>query len=103
MTRIALIAALTVCAAPAFAQDDATSKAESCAFQGEVVAAVQQARLDRVPEREVQAHILAQDPSWPERFNTAIPLVTPWIYEEKRRDLRNKDYSEAWIEGCLQQ
>ncbi len=102
MTKSALIAALLLCAAPAFAQEDA-DKVESCGYQADVVAAVQQARLDRVDEREVKAHILAQEPAWPERFNTAIPLVTPWIYEQKRRDLRKNDYSAAWNELCLQQ
>ncbi|WP_299689651.1 hypothetical protein [uncultured Tateyamaria sp.] len=99
MTRFALSCAAALFALPAFADE----KAESCGYQAEVVAAVQQARLDRVPEREVSAHILAQEPTWPERFNNAIPLIAPWVYEQKRRVIRKEDLSAAWNELCLQQ
>lgn len=100
MIRFALAAALTLTAAPVFAQE---TKEESCTFQAEVVAAIQQARLDRVGERDVAAHIAAQDPTWPEKYNNAIPLITPWVYEQKRRIVRNEDLSAAWAELCLQQ
>ncbi|WP_299368346.1 hypothetical protein [uncultured Tateyamaria sp.] len=99
MTRFALFAALTLMAAPAAAQD----KAESCGYQADVVAAVQQARLDRVPEREVQDHILATSPAWPEQYNNAIPLIAPWVYEQKRKVIRNESLADAWTELCLQQ
>ncbi|MEL6465561.1 MAG: hypothetical protein AAFQ58_11390 [Pseudomonadota bacterium] len=100
MIRFAIATVLTLAAAPAIAQE---TKEESCALQAEVVAAIQQARLDRVREREVQDHILAQDPTWPEKFNNAIPLITPWVYEQKRRVIRNEDLGAAWSELCLQQ
>ena len=100
MIRFAVAAALALSAAPALAQE---TKEESCALQAEVVAAIQQARLDRVKERDVQAHILAQDPTWPEKFNNAIPLIAPWVYEQKRRTIRNESLSDAWNELCLQQ
>ena len=99
MTRFALFAAMTLMAAPAVAQD----KAESCGYQADVVAAVQQARLDRVPEREVQDHILATSPAWPEQYNNAIPLIAPWVYEQKRKVIRNESLADAWTELCLQQ
>ncbi len=99
MTRFALFAALTLMAAPAAAQD----KAESCGYQADVVAAVQQARLDRVPEREVQDHILATSPAWPEQYNNAIPLIAPWVYEQRRKVIRNESLADAWTELCLQQ
>jgi len=99
MTRFALLFALMLTAAPAFAQD----KAESCGYQADVVAAVQQARLDRVPEREVQDHIVAQSPDWPEQYNNAIPLIAPWVYEQKRKVIRNESLADAWTELCLQQ
>ncbi|MEO0379127.1 MAG: hypothetical protein AAF252_02590 [Pseudomonadota bacterium] len=91
---------MALAAAPAFAQE---TKEESCAFQAEVVAAIQQARLDRVKEREVRDHILAQGPTWPEKYNNAIPLITPWVYEQKRKTIRNEDLGAAWKELCLQQ
>ena len=99
MTRFPLILATALLAAPVFAQD----KAESCGYQADVVAAVQQARLDRVSERDVQAHILAQGPAWPEQYNGAIPLVTPWVYEQKRKVIRDESLADAWTELCLQQ
>ncbi|WP_299142013.1 hypothetical protein [uncultured Tateyamaria sp.] len=99
MTRFALTVALSLISAPAFAQD----AAESCGYQADVVAAVQQARLDRVPEREVQDHIIAQSPEWPEQYNNAIPLIAPWVYEQKRKIIRNESLADAWTELCLQQ
>ena len=99
MLRYALVLVTLVAGAPAFADQ----KAEDCGFQADVVAAIQQARLDRVPEREVQDHILAQNPAWPDRFNNAIPLITPWIYERPRRVIRNEDLAAIWNDLCLQQ
>ena len=99
MTRTALTLAALILAAPATAQDE---KAVSCGYQADVVAAVQQARLDRVSEREVMDHILAQGPAWPEKYNNTIPLIAPWVYEQRRRDIRNNDLSAVWSELCLQ-
>ena len=99
MTRFALILATAAFATPAFAQD----KEETCGFQAQVVSAIQQARLDRVSEREVPEHILAQSPDWPEQYNNAIPLIAPWVYEQKRKVIRNENLADAWSELCLQQ
>jgi len=104
MTRVALILATAVFVTPAFAQDkEAQDKEETCGYQAEVVSAIQQARLDRVPERGVPEHILAQSPTWPEKYNNAIPLIAPWVYEQKRKVIRNEDLGAAWSELCLQQ
>ena len=100
MIRFAALAMLAVAATPALAQE---TKEESCALQAQVVAAIQQARLDRVAEREVSDHILAQNPTWPEKYNNAIPLIVPWVYEQKRRTIRNESLADAWSELCLQQ
>ena len=101
MTRFAVALALCVAtgAVPAVAQD----QEESCGYQADVVAAIQQARLDRVAEREVKDHILAQAPAWPEKYSNAIPLITPWVCEQKRRIIRTEDLGAAWKELCLQQ
>jgi hypothetical protein len=88
-------------AAPVWAGSNA-EKVESCGHQAMVVAAIQQARLDRVKERKVQEHLLA-NATWPEQYNTAIPLLTPWVYEMKMREVRKKDLGAAWTELCLQQ
>ncbi len=98
MIRLALVAALL--ASPALA---AETKSESCAYQSQVVAAIQKARLDRVSERDVPAAVAATNPTWPENYNAAIPLIAPWVYEQKMRTLRTKDLSAAWLDLCLKQ
>ncbi|MEP2683697.1 MAG: hypothetical protein ABJP44_18735 [Sulfitobacter sp.] len=99
-TILAALAAMSMAVSgPALA---ASKKEDSCMHQAAVVAAVQQARLDRVKEREVPAAVKAKA-TWPESFNTAIPLVTPWVYEMKMRDVKKNDLSAAWKEMCLAQ
>ena len=98
MLRIAVAAALL--ATPLAA---AETKEQSCQYQADVVAAVQKARLDKVKERDVAEAVVATGPTWPENYNAAIPLITPWVYEQKMRDVRKKDLGAAWLELCLQQ
>ena len=99
-TILAALAAISMAVSgPALA---ASKKEESCTHQAAVVAAVQQARLNRVKEREVPATVQAKA-TWPEDFNTAIPLVTPWVYEMKMRDVKKSNLSAAWKEMCLAQ
>ena len=99
MLRPALIAlALTV---PLTAQ--AQSKQEDCTYQGQVVKAIQEARLDRVKQEDVAAHIAAQNPTWPDQYNAAIPLMTPWVYEQKRRELKKTDVGQLWYQLCMSQ
>lgn len=95
LIRLTLAAALL--AAPAYAED---TQAESCAYQAQVVAAIQQARKDRVKEQDVPAAIAATNPTWPENYNAAIPLITPWVYEQKMRDIRQNDLAAAWSDLC---
>ena len=97
MIRIALAAALL--AAPAYASE---TKEESCKYQGQVMAAVQQARLDRVKQEEVEQVILDSEPEWPERFSNAIPQLAAHVYTMKRRDLRDVDLGVVLEEQCLQ-
>ncbi|WP_298846307.1 hypothetical protein [uncultured Ruegeria sp.] len=98
MLRIAFVAAFL--ATPLAAQE---TKEESCKYQADVVAAVQKARLDRVKERDVVQAVADSGPTWPENYNAAVPLITPWVYEQKMRDVRKKDLGAAWLELCLQQ
>ena len=98
MLRIAI--AVAVLATPLAA---AETKEQSCQYQADVVAAVQQARLDRVKERDVPKAVSDTEPTWPESYNAAVPLITPWVYEQKMRDVRKKDLGAAWLELCLQQ
>ena len=102
MVRVSLIAGLVVATLGSPVGAQSAEKVTSCGHQAEVIRAIQQARLDRVSEREVQAH-LQDKATWPENFNTAIPLLTPWVYEMRMRDLRAQDLGAAWTELCLQQ
>lgn len=96
--RLTLAAALL--ATPALAED---TKEESCAYQAQVVAAIQKARLDRVKERDVPQAIADSTPGWPEIYSNAIPLITPWVYEQKMKVIRNEDLGAVWNEMCLKQ
>ena len=98
MLRLALAAILL--ASPLAA---AETKKQSCEYQAQVVAAIQKARLDKVKERDVPQAIAETNPTWPENYNAAIPLITPWVYEQRMRDVRKHDLSAAWLELCLQQ
>ncbi len=98
MIRLAILACLL--STPAFA---AETKAQSCGYQADIVAAIQKARLDRVKERNVPAAIAATNPAWPENYNAAIPLITPWVYEKKRKVLKKENLSAVWTEMCMAQ
>lgn len=83
------------------AQADEVTKEEYCAQTASVVSAIQQARLDRVKERDVRDTILATDPAWPDNYDNAIVQMTPWVYEQKMRDVRKNDLGAVWSEVCL--
>jgi hypothetical protein len=102
MIRQTILPAVLACllATPIIA---AETKAESCGYQADLVAEIQKARLNKVRERDVPTAIAATNPTWPEAYNNAIPLITPWVYEKKRKVLKNEDLSAAWKELCLQQ
>ncbi|MBO9452171.1 hypothetical protein J7426_17990 [Tropicibacter sp. R16_0] len=102
MIRLATAASLAAAmlATPVVAAD---TKEQSCEYQAQVVKAVQQARLDRVKERDVAKSIAATEPTWPDNYNAAIPLIAPWVYEQKMSTVRKEDLGAAWLELCLKQ
>lgn len=65
------------------------------------MAAVQQARLDRVAEDQAEATILASEPDWPENFSKAIPQLVAHVYQMKRRDLKDNALGELFETQCL--
>lgn len=95
MIRYALVACLA--AAPALAAD---SKETSCGYEAQVMAAVQNARMDRVKQEDVAAHV-AESASWPDNYNAAIPQLAEFVYQQKRRDLKKQDLGEMWEQQCL--
>ena len=100
MTRFALLAALVALATPTFAADE-ISKEDDCAYQADVVGAIQTARMDRVRESKLAEAIAATEPTWPEQYNHAITILSGPIYQLKRRDLKGIDLSAQWKEACL--
>lgn len=99
VTPVVLSLALTMALASASHAANVT-KEEYCGQTANVVAAIQKARLDRVSERKVRDTILATDPSWPDNYDNAIVQLTPWVYEQKMRDVRNNDLAAAWSQIC---
>lgn len=97
--NVILVVCMAGLATPAMAATAA--KTEDCGLQGQVVSAVQQARLAKVSERKVNAHVLAGENTWPERYNNMIPLVSPWVYDQKRKDIAEKDLGAVWNDVCL--
>ena len=100
MTRFALLAALVALATPTFAADE-ISKEDDCAYQADVVGAIQTARMDRVRESKLAEAIAATEPTWQEQYNNAITILSGPIYQLKRRDLKGIDLSAQWKEACL--
>ena len=100
MIRVLTAILCLATAAPAFA---ASAKQKDCGFQGDVVAAVQAARVAKVKERDMVDHIAGTTPDWPEKYNAVVPLVTPWIFSLKMSEVKTADLSAAWNELCLQQ
>lgn len=97
LIRLTLAAALL--ATPALAAD---KKEDACRYEGQVMAAVQKARLDRVRQGKVAAHIAATNPSWPENYSNAIPQMADYVFQLKRRDLKQNDFGAIWEQQCLQ-
>ena len=100
MNRFALLAVLVALATPTFAADE-ISKEDDCAYQADVVGAIQTARMDRVRESKLAEAIAATEPTWPAQYNNAITILGGPIYQLKRRDLKGIDLSAQWKEACL--
>ncbi len=88
-------------ASPVFAAAE-LGKEDSCKYQGQVMAAVQKARLDRIPEEKVEETIRASNPEWPENFSNAIPQLAAHVYQMKRRDLKNNDLGAVFEAQCVE-
>ena len=81
--------------------DASTQKQEFCAIQGDIVAALSRAKLDRVPEKDAVAHV-TKDATWPAKYNAAIPIYVGEVYKLKRKVLRETDMAANWRTACLE-
>ncbi len=95
---VAALALGAILAMPAYAGE----KEDTCKLQGEVMAAVQQARLDRVSKKKVVETVIAANPEWPAGMEAAMPQVVDFVYEQKRKDLKNVDLGETAEAQCLE-
>ena len=100
MRRVAFIAVLGL-AGSTFAAT-AAEKEAACAFQAELMGAVQTARLDWVRKNKVADRVLAQNPDWPAGAAEALPAVTDFVYSIQRRDLKQVDLAAQTEATCLQ-
>ncbi|KEJ89281.1 hypothetical protein [Sulfitobacter donghicola] len=100
MIRVLSIALFGLLSVPAVAE---TAKEKDCGYQGDVVASVQAARIERVGEKKLAAHIAETSPEWPEKYNAIVPLVAPWVYGMKMAEVKSADLAAAWKELCLTQ
>ena len=98
MTRFVIAFALATFATPMLAE---ASKEESCRYQGQVMAAVQKARMDRVSKDKAATEILASSPTWPTEYSQAIPPLVDQVYSMKRRDVRKNDLGALFEQQCL--
>ncbi len=96
MIRYVLAFALLGTAAQA-----AGNKEEVCGQQGVLMSAIQEARLDRVRESKLEAHLYEANPSWPESYKVAISQLAPLVYAAKRKDLKNIDLGAQIEQQCL--
>lgn len=80
----------------------AQDKEDACRLQGQVIGAVQQARLDRVRKDKVEATVLEANPSWPSGTAQAVAPVVEYVYGIKRRDLKNVDLAASTEASCLE-
>lgn len=80
----------------------AGEKEDTCKLQGDIMGAVQQARLDRVGKGKVIDTVIAANPEWPAGVETAMPQVVDFVYSQKRKDLKNVDLGATAQTQCLE-
>lgn len=98
MLRSTLVLALALASVPAIAQSE---KEVSCGHQADLAAAIVKARLDGVAERDLPTE-LAKVATWPAQYaDVVIPVFAPFIYEQKRSDLRKSDLRQTTFDQCM--
>ena len=98
--RTALAACLVLLATPLAAE---SAKEQGWRYQAEVAAAVQQARMNGVSERNLPDAIARTNPGWPDRYNNAIPIFAGEMYRRKKSELRDVDIGAQWLQMCMSQ
>lgn len=90
---------LAVMAGSAQAQ---SQKERDCAIQGQVMGAVQQARLDGVRKNKLVEAVKASNPDLSQKVLDTIPAIGGHIYTMKKRDLKKIDLGDIAQTQCLE-
>ena len=98
------LSAAIMISAPAWAASkvDTAEKERQCQFQGDLMGAVQQARLDRVKKAKASETVLAANPDWPEGVADALPAIVEYVWGFTRRDLKKVDLAQGAKDTCLE-
>ena len=99
LTALNYLQSLLPLVPPTFAAEE-LSKEDDCAYQADVVGAIQTARMDRVKESKLAEAIAATEPTWPAQYNNAMTILGGRIYQLKRHDLKDINLSAQWKEAC---
>ena len=94
----ASMVAIALLAHPAIAD---AQRERACQLQGDLVGAVQQARLNRVPKSKLTETIAASNPHLSESVLATIPALGNHVYSIKRRDLKKVDLRSATKQQCI--
>jgi len=79
-----------------------SQKERDCAIQGQVMGAVQQARLDGVRKNKLVDAVKAANPDLSQTVLDTVPAIGAHIYGIKKRDLRKVDLGEVAQTQCLE-
>lgn len=90
---------LAVMAGSAEAQ---SKKERDCAIQGQVMGAVQQARLDGVRKDKLVEAVRAANPDLSQQLLDTVPAIGSHIYGIKKRDLKKVDLGTVAKAQCLE-
>ncbi len=95
----ALAAAFLATSGPASAQSE---KEHTCALQGNLMAAIQQARMGGVAEDKLTETIKARNPNLSDKIIATVPAFAAHVYGIKMRDLKKVDLGAAISAQCLE-
>ena len=79
-----------------------TQKERDCAVQGQVMGAVQQARLDGVRKNKLVEAVTAANPDLSQKDLDTVPAIGAHIYDIKKRDLKKVDLGAVAQAQCLE-
>ena len=102
MVRGFVIAAGLMLGGLATPADAQSQKERTCAIQGAVMGAVQQARLDGVRQNKLVEAVQQANPDLSEEVLATVPAIGSHVYGIKKRDLRKVDLGQIAQTQCLE-